>query len=74
MGNLIDTLQQVSDFRKAHSRSHPLRILLLLMIMVILAGYQGYRPLETFAVEYQQSLCDLLGLERLKIPSHSTFR
>lgn len=74
MSNLIDTLKQVPDFRKAHGRSHPLWILLLLMIMGILAGYQGYRPLEAFAAEYQQSLCKRLGLESLKVPSYSTFR
>jgi hypothetical protein len=30
MSNLIDTLQQVPDSRKAHSRSHPLWISLAL--------------------------------------------
>ena len=74
MSTLIDALKQVPDFRKAHGRSHPLWILLLLMIMGTLAGYQGYRPLETFASEYQQALCDLLGLESFKVPSHCTFR
>ena len=33
-----------------------------MMVIGILAGYKGYRPLETFASEYQQVLYDLLGL------------
>ena len=74
MSNLINTLKQVPDFRKARGKSHPLWVLLLLMVMGILAGYRGYRPLHTFTQEHQQALCKLLGLERLKVPSHSTFR
>ena len=74
MSTLLDTLKQVPDFRNARGLSHPLWILLLLIIMGTLAGYQGYRPLETFASEYQQALCDLLELESLKVPSHCTFR
>ncbi len=30
--NLLDTWKQVPDFRNAHGRSHPLWILLLLMV------------------------------------------
>jgi hypothetical protein len=74
MSSLLETLQQVPDFRKAHGRTHPLWILLLLIVMGILAGYRGYRPLHTFAEEHQHALCELLALERLKVPSHSTFR
>ena len=44
------------------------------MIMGTLAGYHGYRPLETFVEEHHQSLCKLLGLEQLRVPSYSTFR
>jgi hypothetical protein len=74
MSSLLNALQQVPDFRKAHGRSHPLWILLLLIVMGILAGYQGYRPLHTFAEEHHHALCELLALEKLKVPSHSTFR
>jgi hypothetical protein len=39
-----------------------------------LAGYHVYRPLHTFVSEHHQSLSQLLGLETLREPSHSTFR
>ncbi|KAI9135304.1 ISAs1 family transposase [Acaryochloris sp. CCMEE 5410] len=74
MSHLIDTLKQVPDFRSAHGRIHPLWLLLLLMVMGMLAGYQGYRPLETFVSDYRQPLSELLGLESLEVPSHCTFR
>ncbi|WP_146242318.1 transposase family protein, partial [Acaryochloris thomasi] len=64
MSTLIEELKQVPDFRKSHGRSHPLWILLLLMVMGILAGYQGYRPLHTFAEEHQHALCELFGLKQ----------
>ena len=74
MSTLIDIFKQVPDFRNAHGRSHPLWLLLLLMVMGILAGYQGYRPLQSFVEEHRQALCEALGVEQLKIPSHCTFR
>ena len=72
--SLIDVFNQVPDFCNGHGRSHPLWLLLLLMVMSILAGYQGYRPLQTFVEEHYHTLCEVLRVDRLKIPSHSTFR
>lgn len=73
MSSLIDALKQVPDPRQARGKSHPLWILLLLIIMGTMAGYQGYRPLETFVQEHYEPLCQSLGLE-FKRPSYSTFR
>jgi hypothetical protein len=74
MLTLIESFKQIPDFRKARGKSHPLWVLLLLIVMGMLAGYQGYRPLHPFAHEHQPALCNLFGLEQLKVPSHSTFR
>ena len=73
MITLIDELKQVPDFRQAHSRYYSLWVLLLLMVMGIWAGYQGSRSLHTFVEEHRHTLCELLELEKLKVPSHSTF-
>lgn len=74
MSSLIEELKQIPDFRKARGKSHPLWVLLLLIILGTLAGYHGYRPLQTFVAEHHSSLCHLLKLETLRVPSHSTFR
>lgn len=74
MSSLLEELKQIPDFRKARGKSHPLWILLLLIIMGMLAGYHGYRPLHTFVNEHHRSLCQLLKLDTLRVPSHSTFR
>lgn len=74
MSNLIEELSQIPDFREARGKSHPLWVLLLLIIMGMLSGYHGYRPLQTFVEEHHRSLCQLLGLKELRVPSYSTFR
>lgn len=74
MSSLIEEFKQIPDFRKARGQSHPLWVLLLLVLMGTLAGYHGYRPLHTFVEEHHRSLSELLGLETLRVPSHSTFR
>jgi len=74
MSSLLEALKEIPEFRKARGKSHPLWLLLLLIIMGTLAGYQGYRPLENFAKEHHPSLCQLLGLETFRVPSYSTFR
>ncbi|PZD71973.1 hypothetical protein C1752_04335 [Acaryochloris thomasi RCC1774] len=73
MSSLIAELKQILDFRKARGKSYPLWVLLLLIIMGILAGYHGYRPLQTFVEEHHRSLCQLLGFKELAAPSYSTF-
>ena len=73
MSSLIESLKQIPDPRKARGKSHPLWILLLLIIMGTMAGYQGYRPLDAFVKEHHQSLSEALGIE-FKAPSFSTFR
>jgi hypothetical protein len=73
MSSLIDALKEIPDPRKARGKSHPLWILLLLIIMGTIAGYQGYRPLETFVQEHYEPLCRSLGIE-FKRPSYSTYR
>ena len=73
MSNLVESLKQIPDPRQARGKSHPLWILLLLIIMGTMAGYQGYRPLDAFAKEHHQSLSEVIGVE-FNAPSFSTFR
>lgn len=74
MSTLIDELKAIPDFRKARGQSHPLWVLLLLVLLGLLAGYQGYRPLQRFVEVHYSSLCQLLQFKLKKLPSHSTFR
>ena len=71
---LIAALQSVPDYRKARGKRHPLWVMLVTIVMGNLAGYQGNRPLETFAKRYGQEIAQLLGVELSAMPSYSTFR
>ena len=74
MSCLIEELKVIPDHRKARGKRHPLWVLLLLILMGMMAGYRGYRPLQRFTSEYSQPLSELLGIELHGIPSFSTFR
>jgi hypothetical protein len=70
--SLIDYLQQVPDFRT--EPRYPLWVVLLLVIMGVMSGCQGYRALEDFVVRHQAVLLDLMGLPQKRLPSYSTIR
>ena len=75
MSCLIEELKAIPDHRKARGKRHPLWILLLLILMGMMAGYRGYRPLQRFTCEYSQALSELLGIKLTRrVPSFSTFR
>ena len=74
--SLITQLKTISDPRGTRGRRHELWLLLFLSILGSLCGYWGYRPLASFAREYHDTWCELLGLETstTESPSYSTFR
>jgi DDE_Tnp_1-associated len=70
--NLIEHLKQVPDYRT--QPQYPLWVILLLIIMGILSGCQGYRALEDFVARHQSSLLKLLNLPYKRLPSFTTLR
>lgn len=72
--NLIETLCQVKDFRKARGQRYPLWLVLLLVIMGTISGCTGYGALEEFAHRHHQALVARLSLPSKRLPSDSTFR
>jgi hypothetical protein len=70
--SLIHHLQQVSDYRtKPH---YPLWVVMLLVIMGIMSGCNGYRALESFVERHQSVLLELLELPFDRLPSFTTLR
>ena len=70
--NLIHYLQQVPDFRT--QPRYPLWVVLLLVIMGVMSGCQGYRALEDFVIRHQAVLLELMELPQERLPSYSTLR
>lgn len=72
--SLIETLQQVEDFRSARGKRYPLWVVLLLVILGMMSQCQGYLSLEGFASRHKEALIAALGLSLTRLPSDSTFR
>lgn len=71
---LIEALQSVPDYRSARGKRHPLWLLLVMIVMGNLCGYQGNRPLAEFAQRYGHDIAHLLKVDIKAMPSFSTFR
>lgn len=72
--NLIQSLQEIRDFRASLGKRYPLWLILLLVIMGTLSGCRGYQALEDFGVRHYQGLSEKLGLTVNRLPSDTTFR
>lgn len=72
--NLIQSLQEIRDFRASRGKRYPLWLVLLLVIMGTLSGCRGYQALEDFGVRHYQALSEKLGLTVNRLPSDTTFR
>lgn len=72
--SLIDALKQIEDPRAARGCRYPLWLLLVLVLLGTLSGYQGYQALEDFCKRHYQAIGERLGVTMKRFPSDSTFR
>ena len=72
--NLIQSLQEMRDFRAVRGRRYPLWLILLLVIMGTISGCRSYYALEDFGARHYKAVSEQLGLEVTRLPSDTTFR
>ncbi|MCC5638176.1 transposase family protein [Nostoc sp. CHAB 5844] len=72
--SLIEQLKQVEDFRTTEGRRHPLWLVLLLVIMVSMNGYVGYRGWGDFVKRHSRILIEKFNIQKHGVPSYSTIR
>ena len=72
--SLIQSLQEIKDFRTSQGRRYPLWLILLLVIMGTISGCRSYYALEDFGTRHYQAVSEKLGLEVTRLPSDTTFR
>ncbi len=72
--NLIQSLQEIKDFRTSRGRRYPLWLILLLVVMGTLSGCRSYYALEDFGVRHYEAVSEQLGLAITRLPSDTTFR
>ena len=70
----IQTLQSIRDYRSRRGQRYPLWVMLLVSILGVMSGAQGYAALEDFGLRHYQSLCDILGIPLKRMPSDTTLR
>ncbi len=71
---LVQKLQQVRDYRVGRRPQYPLWLMLLLAILGVMSGCQGYQALEDFGMRHYQQLCECLELNLSRMPSDTTIR
>lgn len=72
--NLIQSLQEIRDFRTTQGRRYPQCQILLLVVMGTISGCRSYYALEDFGVRHYQAVSEQLGLTVSRLPSDTTFR
>ena len=72
--SLIQSLQEIKDFRTSQGRRYPLWLILLLVIMGTMSGCRSYYALEDFGARHYGAVSEQLGLTVTRLPSDTTFR
>jgi len=71
---LIQLLKKVKDCRRAQGQRHPIRFILLLVILGTMMGYIGYRAWGDFARREGPIIKKTLKIKVTDLPSYSTIR
>lgn len=71
---LVQRLQSIRDYRSARGKRYPLWVRLLVSVLGVMSGAQGYKALEDFGIRHYQALCDYLGVALKRLPSDTTLR
>ena len=71
---LIEKLKKVKDERKKRGQRHELWVILVVILLGIMHGNQGYRAIGDFDRCNQAKLTKLLKIENKQLPSYSTIR
>ena len=72
--DLIKSLRQIKDFRRGAGMRYQLVPVLLIIIISIISGRNGYREIAKFADANKKIFLKFFDKKRTKTPSHVTIR
>lgn len=72
--NILHYLSALADKRRVAGQRHPMTIVLLIIVMGVMNGSQGYRSLGDFVERHRKALINLLQIKKKRVPSYSTLR
>ncbi|WP_277922593.1 ISAs1 family transposase [Coleofasciculus sp. FACHB-1120] len=72
--SLVQRLQCIRDYRAGRGKRYPLWMMLLIALLGVMSGCQGYKALEEFGIRHHQKLSEVLELNLERMPSDTTLR
>jgi len=72
--NLIEALTEIKDPRRKEGMRYPLTPVLLVIIMSIMSGRNGFREIDKYAKANKDFFLEIFPKKRTQLPSHVTYR
>src|SRR3989338_1982592 len=72
--NLYKELSKLTDARRQQGKRHHLKLVVILVILSIMSGYDGYHAIGDFIKKNQQELIKMFKPKKNRLPSFSTVR
>lgn len=74
VGHLISYLKRIKDDRKRRGIRYSLEVIMVLIILAKLCGQNKVYGMADWAQQRSEYLTEVMGLERKRLPHHSTYR
>src|SRR3989344_970180 len=72
--DLYEKLSQLSDKRRGQGKRHTIALVVIIVILGIMNGYDGYRAIGDFTVRNREELLSTFKPKKDNLPSYSTIR
>lgn len=71
---LVKRLQSIRDYRSSRGKRYPLWVMLVITVLGVMSGAEGYKALEDFGIRHYGEVCQYLGISLKRLPSDTTLR
>jgi hypothetical protein len=70
--NLYEKLKELEDFRRGQGQMHSLAMVLVIVTMAIMSGYEGQRAKKDFIKKHRKELIKIFKPKKNRLPSYQT--
>jgi predicted transposase YbfD/YdcC len=74
MFELYSKLSELTDVRRVQGKRHPIELAVIIVILGIMNGYDGYNAIGDFITRNQEELISIFKPKKGRLPSFSTIR
>ena len=72
--NLYHKLSQLTDNRRGQGKRHSIELVVIIVFLGIMNGYDGYRAIGDFTARNREELISIFKPKKDNLPSYSTIR